>query len=248
MTTFSDNLTRYRKQLRISRPDMAKRLGIAVSTYGLYEQGRREPDLDKLVTIAAILHVPTDILLGRNFNVYESDKRDFLELGQEFSVEEKGNKVIASCYLKQFKHKSYMVFDSPTKFSQFMDAETDRFWDGNRDLFRSQIQKRFTDEYINQNKILFFNRDELYHVILPALDALAQQRKTNAVHIEITPEEEKALQAYRLNILHMLQKAESTADTQPDTTKSRPSDADAGGTKTQKSRPADDQQNGNIQE
>lgn len=63
MSAFSDNLTKYREKANISRKELAAILGVSVASIGFYETGRNEPDLQKLVTIAAALHVSLDDLL-----------------------------------------------------------------------------------------------------------------------------------------------------------------------------------------
>lgn len=52
-----------RRQAGMSQSEFAKRLGISPSTVGMYEQGRREPALDILVSMAQLLEVSTDYLL-----------------------------------------------------------------------------------------------------------------------------------------------------------------------------------------
>lgn len=72
MSTFSDNLTRYREQANMSRKELAAILGVSVASIGFYETGRNEPDLQKLVAIAAALHVSVDDLLGYKVDEYEN--------------------------------------------------------------------------------------------------------------------------------------------------------------------------------
>ena len=57
-------LKELRKKTGFSQQELAGRLGIAASTVGMYEQGRRKPDYDTLIRIALIFHVTTDYLLG----------------------------------------------------------------------------------------------------------------------------------------------------------------------------------------
>lgn len=64
MSTFQENLKKYRERKGISRRELAGILGVTVQTYGAYENGKREPNLDKLIKIAAALHVSIDDLLG----------------------------------------------------------------------------------------------------------------------------------------------------------------------------------------
>ncbi|EEK78227.1 Transcriptional regulator, XRE [Bacillus cereus R309803] len=43
---------------------MAKQLGIARTTYAMYEQGKREPDYNTLIKLATFFEVSIDYLLG----------------------------------------------------------------------------------------------------------------------------------------------------------------------------------------
>lgn len=58
------------KELRIAkgftRKEMAKAIGIEVTTYANYEGGFRMPKWDKILKIAKCLNVSTDYLLGAN--------------------------------------------------------------------------------------------------------------------------------------------------------------------------------------
>lgn len=72
MTPFNANLRTARERAGITRQELADSIGISVSALGQYEQGRREPDLQKLVAIATALHVSVDDLLG--YHVDEFDK------------------------------------------------------------------------------------------------------------------------------------------------------------------------------
>lgn len=64
---FNERLRNAREQLNISQIQMAKKLGIAVTTYRNYENTTREPNYDILVNISKVLGVSIDYLLG-NFN------------------------------------------------------------------------------------------------------------------------------------------------------------------------------------
>lgn len=52
-----------RHRSKMSQSELARQLGISASAVGMYEQGRREPSLDILVTMAEIFGVTTDYLL-----------------------------------------------------------------------------------------------------------------------------------------------------------------------------------------
>lgn len=95
MSRLSENLKRLRENRSLSRQSLADKVGISLSTLGMYEQGRREPDLQKLVSIAATLHVSTDELLGYKVPVvgeYEKYK-GWLESGYGLRVGERFGEV-----------------------------------------------------------------------------------------------------------------------------------------------------------
>lgn len=69
MSTFQDNLKKYRDRLGITAKDFAAQIGIPYTTYTAYENQGREPKYDTLCKIAAALNVSIDELLG-----YKVDK------------------------------------------------------------------------------------------------------------------------------------------------------------------------------
>jgi len=63
---FNENLKIARERRRISQKDMAESIGVAKSTYSLYESGNREPNVQTIKKIADVLNVSADELLGIN--------------------------------------------------------------------------------------------------------------------------------------------------------------------------------------
>ena len=61
---FNENLKFARERKKISQKEMAERIGVAKSTYSLYESGNREPNVQTIKKIADILNVSADELLG----------------------------------------------------------------------------------------------------------------------------------------------------------------------------------------
>lgn len=53
-----------RHKAGLSQAKLADRLGISASAIGMYEQGRREPPLDILVSMSAVFGVTTDYLIS----------------------------------------------------------------------------------------------------------------------------------------------------------------------------------------
>ena len=64
---FARILQDLREDRDITRKDLATTLNISVSTLGMYEQGRREPNIDMLIKMADYFDVSIDFLVGRSF-------------------------------------------------------------------------------------------------------------------------------------------------------------------------------------
>ena len=58
-----DKIQELRKQAGLSQGALAKQLNISPSAIGMYEQGRREPSIDILLSIAKLFGVTVDTLL-----------------------------------------------------------------------------------------------------------------------------------------------------------------------------------------
>lgn len=65
---FNENLREARLSAGMSQKDVAEKIGVAKSTYSLYESGSREPDVKKIRKLAEILGVSGDMLLGISDN------------------------------------------------------------------------------------------------------------------------------------------------------------------------------------
>ena len=61
---FNENLKNARERKEITQKEMAERIGVAKSTYSLYESGNREPNVQTIKKIADVLEVTADELLG----------------------------------------------------------------------------------------------------------------------------------------------------------------------------------------
>lgn len=66
MADFSRNLSVKRIEKGLSQKAMSEAIGVAQSTYSLYEKGSREPNISKIVKIAEVLSVSVDELFGVN--------------------------------------------------------------------------------------------------------------------------------------------------------------------------------------
>lgn len=72
----SNRLRSLRENRKITQADVADRIGVARTTYAMYEQGKREPDLNTINTIASFYDVTADYLLGRTNQKSLIDKDD----------------------------------------------------------------------------------------------------------------------------------------------------------------------------
>ena len=62
---FPGRLRELRKSRNMTQPQLAQLLGIAKSTVSMYENGRREPDLETLEAIADIFNVDLNSLASK---------------------------------------------------------------------------------------------------------------------------------------------------------------------------------------
>ena len=63
---FNENLRAARERKNITQKDVADNIGVAKSTYSLYESGNREPNVQTIKKLADLLNVSADDLLGLN--------------------------------------------------------------------------------------------------------------------------------------------------------------------------------------
>ena len=75
----SDKLKEARIKSNMTKADMARKLGVAYSTYDGYETGYREPKIETLQKIAGALDVPISQLLSTEQQVGLSALQYFAE-------------------------------------------------------------------------------------------------------------------------------------------------------------------------
>ena len=68
---FAERLRTLRKSKGLTQLELAKLLGVSTSTIGMYEQGRREPELSFVMKIASYFQVSSDFILGFDKNKEE---------------------------------------------------------------------------------------------------------------------------------------------------------------------------------
>ncbi len=66
MPNFNSVLRQLRKENDLTQSELAKKLGLAASTIGMYERGEREPDFETLERIAGFFCVNMNFLLGKD--------------------------------------------------------------------------------------------------------------------------------------------------------------------------------------
>lgn len=64
MSHFSDTLISLRRQLGLSQQQLAEATGLSRSSIGMYETGRREPDMDTLRLFADFFNVELSSLIA----------------------------------------------------------------------------------------------------------------------------------------------------------------------------------------
>lgn len=75
----SKQITYLRKKSKMSQSQLAERLNISPSTVGMYEQGRRFPDLPTLISISRLFNVTLDYLItGEESAQYSPAELQFL--------------------------------------------------------------------------------------------------------------------------------------------------------------------------
>ena len=64
MSSFAERLKTMRKSHGLTQQALADKVGCSGAAIGLYENGKREPDLDTIETIADALNVPLESLVA----------------------------------------------------------------------------------------------------------------------------------------------------------------------------------------
>ena len=82
MAALSDMLAYLRKREKLSQQEVADKLEISRSAIGMYEAGRREPDLETLEAFADFYNVDMNTLLGRSAPVPD-DRLQKVQVAEE---------------------------------------------------------------------------------------------------------------------------------------------------------------------
>ncbi len=76
---FADKMKELRQKHHMTQAELAQALGLSPSAVGMYEQGRREPDLSIIMKLCHIFQVPADHLLGNDEPERNFEIRDVLQ-------------------------------------------------------------------------------------------------------------------------------------------------------------------------
>lgn len=76
---FADKMKELRLKHHMTQADLAERLGLSASAVGMYEHGRREPDLSVILQLCQIFNVPADTLLGNPVSEQSFEIKDVIQ-------------------------------------------------------------------------------------------------------------------------------------------------------------------------
>lgn len=87
----TDRLKELRKNVRKTQKEVSELIGVASSTYSMYERGEREPDFETLDKICKLFNVSSDYLIGAS-----DYKKKYYELNakDEKSIEKSIEKLV----------------------------------------------------------------------------------------------------------------------------------------------------------
>lgn len=73
---FCENLRDARHEAKMTQKQVAEAIGVAKSTYSLYESGKREPGIDGIKKLAKALNVSPDTLIGNDYQEFQLTAQD----------------------------------------------------------------------------------------------------------------------------------------------------------------------------
>lgn len=83
MTDFSNKLKQLREGKGWSKTNVAKHLGVLLSTYANWEYGISEPDIETINQIATLYDVSNGYLMGNNNNGKEENETKSVDLEKD---------------------------------------------------------------------------------------------------------------------------------------------------------------------
>ncbi|MCI8479090.1 MAG: helix-turn-helix transcriptional regulator [Oscillospiraceae bacterium] len=76
MTPFSKKLREIRIAKGKKQREVAEYLGIHIRSYQMYEEGKNEPSILKLIALADLFNVPLDELVGRDTQNFSQENTE----------------------------------------------------------------------------------------------------------------------------------------------------------------------------
>lgn len=117
-------ISKLRGEKGLNQRELASHLGVSNGAIGMWETGKRQPDLETIKKMAIFFNVSTDYLLGvdsrgnLDYSNYQMDK-------SEFSLEFK-------CRLKEFLKEREISDDDFSQLTGFHPEEVDEYLWGNK--------------------------------------------------------------------------------------------------------------------
>ncbi|PZL74899.1 XRE family transcriptional regulator [Enterococcus plantarum] len=88
MSKFSERLKQLRTEKKMTQQALADLVNVNRVTYTNWENGKREPELDKVVELATVLNTTVDYLLGNSdINLLDASKEEIQNLTKEEAKE-----------------------------------------------------------------------------------------------------------------------------------------------------------------
>lgn len=115
--TFGENLRKYRKIIGYTQIELAKKVGIAISTYQRYERDERSPNIKTIQKLASALKVTPDMLSGEDYSPRFMITRARKSLG--LSQEEAAKRTGIDLDRYQKYESGEMALDNDTYFHIF---------------------------------------------------------------------------------------------------------------------------------
>lgn len=143
-----ERLSSLRAGTKMTQSEMAKKLGIARTTYAGYENGSRRPDPETLQKLADIFEVSLDFLLGRTDDPNPPKPKIFISYGTDLNSVKIPNEF--------YPHEDFSLYENRLK--TFTYRLKKGFEDKNISIELAAIKCGVTEEYIqrlltNQKKL-----------------------------------------------------------------------------------------------
>lgn len=83
MATFRERLKKLRSDNNLSQRELSEKTGLSKSSINMYERGEREPGIETLVLLAAVLNVDVDYLVGKETPKKHSFVKDLFMMSSD---------------------------------------------------------------------------------------------------------------------------------------------------------------------